>query len=115
MREALKREKGFLILLLLCLVFGIVTVRHVRDAEKGVQVPIADYKPPVTALIDINSADVLLLTALPGIGEKTAQRIIENRPYTSCEELLELKGIGEKTYDAIADRICVGKPGLPVP
>jgi competence protein ComEA len=48
--------------------------------------------------IDINTADISLLKKLPGIGEKTAEKIIDLRDkkgkFTSIEDLLEIKGIG---------------------
>ena len=71
-------------------------------------IEVADFKPPVSALIDINSADISLLISLPGVGEKTAQRIIDGRPYESVDDLRKVDGIGEKTLDGIRDRIRVG-------
>jgi competence protein ComEA len=49
--------------------------------------------------IDINSADLATLIKLPGIGEKTAQRIIKFRDtkkkINNLDELLKVKGIGK--------------------
>ncbi|MGN1069009.1 MAG: ComEA family DNA-binding protein [Candidatus Fimadaptatus sp.] len=42
------------------------------------------------------------------MGEKTAQRIIDGRPYESVEDLRRVEGIGEKTLEGIRERICVG-------
>jgi competence protein ComEA len=50
-----------------------------------------------TARISVNSASAAQLDTLPGVGPATAQRIIEGRPYNALEDLLEVKGIGEKT------------------
>jgi Holliday junction resolvasome RuvABC DNA-binding subunit len=38
---------------------------------------------------------------LPGIGEKMANRIIENRPYKTPKDLLKVPGIGPKTLEKI--------------
>lgn len=55
--------------------------------------------------VDVNSAGIVELTALPGIGEITARRIIEYRNahgrFTSTKELMNVKGIGPKKYERI--------------
>lgn len=66
----------------------------------------------VTFPIDINRADAEQLTALPGIGEILARRIVayreENGSFLSTQELQNVEGIGEKRLDAILDLITVG-------
>lgn len=61
--------------------------------------------------ININTADIWLLDALPGIGESTAQRIVdyrvENGPYECVEDLLKVKGIGDSTLMKLEDKIAV--------
>lgn len=61
--------------------------------------------------IDINRAEAWLLQALPGIGEVTAQAIVDYRhqhgPFARIEELLQVKGIGQTTFDKIKDYITV--------
>ena len=48
---------------------------------------------------------------LDGIGEKTAERILDKRKqlgeFKVIEQLTEVKGIGEKTFDEIKDFITV--------
>ena len=75
----------------------------------------ADKVPSVQAeqlqeVVNINTADVAQLTdGLKGIGAKKAQAIIDYREqlgkFTSLEQLLEVKGIGEKTLELNRDRI----------
>ncbi len=108
MRDALMRERGYIVLALICAVLAVVSIVRINSARNQSVVEVADYKPPVSALIDINSADAALLTSLPGVGEKTAERIIESRPYRSIEDLLNVEGIGEKTLNGMRDRIRVG-------
>lgn len=54
--------------------------------------------------IDINTATLEQLDELTGIGPKYAQAIIDNRPYTSVDDLIKVKGIGEKTLQKIKDQ-----------
>lgn len=49
----------------------------------------------------LNSASVEQLQELPGVGPVTAARIVAGRPYGSLEELLRVKGIGEKTLERL--------------
>jgi competence ComEA-like helix-hairpin-helix protein len=51
--------------------------------------------------IDINTASSKELQTLAGIGPVLAQRIIENRPFYSIEDLMKVPGIGEKTLNEI--------------
>ena len=66
----------------------------------------------VTFPIDINRADAEQLTALPGLGEVLARRIVayreENGSFLSTQELQNVEGIGEKRLDAILDLITIG-------
>ena len=61
--------------------------------------------------IDINSASVAELQKLPRIGEKVAQRIVDFRKqhgdFKKIEEIMKVKGIGEKTFKLIKDLIVV--------
>ena len=53
--------------------------------------------------IDINSASATELTTLKGVGKKTAANIIAyreaNGPFKSCEDLVNVKGIGNKMLE----------------
>ena len=64
-----------------------------------------------SAKIDINIATVEELVALPGIGEVKARDIVELRTqmggFMSIEDILNVEGIGEKTFESIRDSICV--------
>ena len=59
--------------------------------------------------INLNKASVEDLTSLPGIGPQKAQAIIayrdENGRFRSIEELKNVSGIGEKTYEKLKDLI----------
>jgi competence protein ComEA len=57
--------------------------------------------------ININSATKEQLTTLDGIGESTAQKIIDARPFEKVEDILNVSGIGEATYEKFKNDICV--------
>ncbi|GIW62822.1 MAG: DNA-binding protein [Patescibacteria group bacterium] len=57
-----------------------------------------------TEKISINNASKKQLESLPGIGEVTAQKIIDNRPYSSVEELLKKGILRQSVYDQNKDK-----------
>lgn len=57
--------------------------------------------------IDINTADQATIEKLPEIGPVKAKAIIDGRPYKSIEDVMKVKGIKGKTFDAIKDFIVV--------
>lgn len=61
--------------------------------------------------INLNTADATQLQALKGVGPSTAESIIQwrdaNGPFTSVDQLLAVKGIGEKTLAGLRDNLTV--------
>lgn len=61
--------------------------------------------------IDLNTADVSQLSTLTGVGESKALAIIayreENGPFTSIEDIMNVPGIKEGTYEKIKDKIAI--------
>jgi competence protein ComEA len=68
--------------------------------EKKKSLPLPEEKS-----INLNEADLQTLIRLPGIGEITAQKIIDIRSkknkFENLEELMEIKGIGEVRFNKI--------------
>jgi competence protein ComEA len=63
------------------------------------------------ALINLNSATALDLDTLPRIGPAMATRIItwrdENGPFASVDDLLQITGIGDKTFESLRPLVTV--------
>lgn len=57
--------------------------------------------------VNLNTAPKEQLVALPGIGEKKAQAIIDGRPYQKTEDVMKVKGIKQGIYNKIKDKITV--------
>jgi competence protein ComEA len=73
---------------------------------------------PTTSInfpININTASIEELEALPGIGPELASRIVTYRntygPFAKIEVILAVSGIGPKTLEKIKDLITVTTPG----
>ncbi|MCL3836535.1 helix-hairpin-helix domain-containing protein [Aeromicrobium duanguangcaii] len=61
--------------------------------------------------VNLNTADLVALDTLPGVGPVTAEAIVawrdENGPFRSVDDLLDVKGIGEATLAELRDRVTV--------
>jgi competence protein ComEA len=72
----------------------------------------ASKSSAATSVVNLNTATVAQLESLPGIGVKTAERIIEYRQkngnFKKVEELMNVKGIGEKSFLKLKSRLTVG-------
>jgi competence protein ComEA len=98
--------------------------RHAADASVNLAAPLADGEqvlvpsgmlggpvpasgasPSPTAPVDLNSATVEQLDALPGVGPTTAQKIVDYRnehgPFTSVDDLDAIPGIGPARIDSL--------------
>lgn len=71
-------------------------------------------KPPAAAsmeVINLNSATAVQLADLPGIGARTAELVVQyrvkNGPFKKIEEIMNVRGVGEKSFLRIKDRITV--------
>jgi competence protein ComEA len=67
-----------------------------------------------TEKVNINTATAEQLTALPGVGPTLAARIVEHREkagqFGSAQELMNVKGIGEKSFQKIEPYVTVKAP-----
>ncbi|WP_044874958.1 helix-hairpin-helix domain-containing protein [Pseudomonas sp. LFM046] len=81
-------------------------------AAKAEAAPVVTSAAPQAGKLNINTADEAALQAqLIAIGAAKAKAIVqyreENGPFSSVDDLLEVKGIGLKTLDRNRDRVSV--------
>lgn len=82
----------------------------IRDEDQIIWGAEAEDDSVNGALININTASREQIMTLPGIGEVTADAIIEYReqtPFERVEDIMNVSGIGEAKFDSIRDLICV--------
>jgi competence protein ComEA len=80
-------------------------------ASKAVGPSSAASEAPAEGPVNINTAGPEELDTLPGVGPSTAAAILEFRrehgPFQSVEDLLQVRGIGEKKLAAMRDRVVI--------
>lgn len=80
-----------------------------RDEDK-IYIPFLDRSEVSSTqsnsgLISINKATSSELESLPGVGEVTAQKIIDGRPYTDIAQLKDISGVGLSKYMQLSELI----------
>lgn len=70
-----------------------------------------DYAQAAENAVNLNTASVQELETLHGVGPATASRIVEYREanggFKSAEELIEVRGIGQKKYEKMKEQVSI--------
>lgn len=88
-------------------------IKYIReDAGEGIILTTASEEKDEKQLkVNINTANLEKLQTLPGVGESTAQKIIEyrekNGKFTKIEDIKNVSGIGDSKYNSLKDNITI--------
>ena len=96
-----KAIKGMLLAVLVAVLGVTLAVSHPVPQAAGKTAKAGETKKSEER-VDINSATLDQLKALPGIGDAYAQKIIDGRPYAKKTDLVAKKVLPEATYKKIA-------------
>lgn len=84
---------------------------HILAMTLGLALPLMAAERAPQKPINLNTATVTELMQLPKVGAKTAERIVAFRKqhggFQRCEELMNVKGIGEKSFQKLKPHLCV--------
>jgi competence protein ComEA len=92
-----------------------------ETAKKGEATPKTAAKGPKAAEplsgapVDLNTADLKALEALPGVGPATAKKIIAARPFKSVDDLGKVKGMSKAKMKALKDKVTVAQEKAAAP
>ena len=87
--------------------YGEQTLQKSANDPSGGYDVIQGVSDTVSGVININTANQKELESLPGIGPVYAQSIIEHRPYSSVEDLLNKEALKSFVYEKIKDKVSV--------
>jgi DNA uptake protein ComE-like DNA-binding protein len=86
------------------LVAGVLGVKLLRstqepDAARGIA--------EGAIRVNLNTATLTELESIPGIGKRLSLQIVEHRPYASIDQLLQIRGIGPSSLEALGPYVKV--------
>jgi competence protein ComEA len=117
-KPLIERTEQALLVALALVVVALVAYRALSYRRAGAE-PLAPVpEAPPTYRVNVNAADWVTLALVPGLGETLAKRIVAEREvrggrFDSLDDLVAVKGIGEKKLAALRPYLVAGDPDAP--
>lgn len=99
------RKSQFLLSLIACLVAVFLATPIQAQTKTDTTKKAAPAAAKSGTLVDLNSASIADLKALPGIGDAYSKKIVDGRPYTGKDQLVSKNIVPQATYDKIKDMV----------
>ncbi len=80
---------------------------NINNGSKNDNLEIDSEEEGSGACVNINTASKSRLMEISGVGESMSQRIMDGRPYKVVEDLKNVSGIGEATFEKFKPHICL--------
>jgi len=106
----MKKHLSQILLVAFVLLLSVSAVNSHPRTSNALPTPAPQAAAASADLLDLNTATLDQLKALPGIGDAYGQKIIDGRPYAKKTDLTRKKIIPMATYKKIADKVIAKQP-----
>ena len=100
------------VFLVMVFVLAVASAAHPASAQEKARAAKGKATATAAAPVNLNTATAAELQALPGVGASTARMIVDHRTknggFKKVEELMNIKGIGEKSFLKLKPLVTVG-------
>lgn len=93
-------KRAFVLAFVAAFLLAVLPAPMIAQAKKA-----GDTAKKATELVDLNTATKDQLVAVPNIGATIAQKIIDNRPYKTKQDLVTKKVVSEMSYAKFKDYV----------
>ena len=108
----LSKKQKIILSIVISIIFVLVLIYVYQNLyEEDAEILLTNEENEVDSKVNINTASKEKLETLPGVGETTAQKIIDyreaNGKFKTIEDIKNVSGIGDAKYESLKDKITV--------